>query len=366
MALRVVKRRNPPAWSAAAILVCALVLSLGVSLALLAAIGKSPVHGLVALWNGSFGSLWAIEDALIKAAPIFLCSLGLAVAFRMQVWNIGAEGQFALGAMGATWAALTFPHAPSWVLLPLMLVCAGLLGAAWGAIPGLLKVKLKANEIITTLMLNYVAIFLLEYMVYGPWKDPASFGFPVTPEFTPSAVIPLLGVGRLHGGVLLCVFAGVLLWAFLRYTRLGYELKACGEGAKVAAYARMPYNRLVLFVLTASGAFAGVAGFVEVSASTGRLMTSIMAGYGYTAIIVAWIARLRPVPIALASFLLAALRVGVENIQLDMEVPAAFGDIMEGLILLTILSGQFFEQYKLVRKGAKNAPAPSASQETAP
>jgi simple sugar transport system permease protein len=246
-----------------------------------------------------------------------------------------------------------------------MLVSSGLLGAAWGAIPGLLKVKLRTNEIITTLMLNYVAIFILEYLVYGPWKDPVSFGFPVTPAFSNSAVLPLLGLGRLHAGVLICLFAGILLWAFFRFTMLGYELKACGEGAKVAAYARLPYNWLVLFVLTASGAFAGVAGFVEVSASTGRLMTSVMVGYGYTAIIVAWIARLRPVSIALASFLLAALRVGVENIQLDMQTPAAFGDIMEGLILLTILSGQFFEQHKLVRKGAKNAPAPKP-QEAAP
>jgi simple sugar transport system permease protein len=157
--------------------------------------------------------------------------------------------------------------------------------------------------------------------------------------------------------VLICVAAGLLLWAFLRFTRLGYELKACGEGAKVAAYARIPYNWLVLFVLTASGAFAGAAGFVEASAATGRLMPSIMAGYGYTAIIVAWIARLRPVTIALASFLLAALRVGVENVQLELEVPAAFGDIMEGLILLTVLSGQFFEKYKLERKGPKHGPA---------
>ncbi len=365
MPLRVVKRQAPPAWSAWLILLCALALSLGASLALLAALGKSPIEGLLVLWNGSFGALWALQDALVKAVPIFLCSLGLAVAFRMQVWNIGAEGQYALGAIGAGWAALAFPAAPVWLLLPLMLVCAALTGAAWAAIPGLLKVRLRANEIITTLMLNYVAIGVLDYLVYGPWKDPVSYGFPVTPEFSESATIPMLGFGQIHGGLFICIAAGFLLWAFLRFTRLGYELKACGEGAKVAAYARMPYNWLVLFVLTASGAFAGVAGFVEASATTGRLMPSIMAGYGYTAIIVAWIARLRPLTIALASFLLAALRVGVENIQLDMEVPAAFGGIMEGLILLTVLAGQFFEQHKLVRKGPKNAP-PLPAPESAP
>ncbi|WP_207264711.1 ABC transporter permease [Desulfovibrio sp. Huiquan2017] len=348
--LKIRKRDEPWKWGALVVFLGALLFSLAISGLLLEGQGKDAFYGLSVLWQGSFGNVWSLEDVLLKAIPLFLCSLGVAVAFRMQIWNIGAEGQFALGAIGATWMALSFPDLPRFALLPLMFVMAFILGGIWALIPAVLRLKLRVNEIISTLMLNYIAILLLDYLVFGVWKDPASFGFPMTPEFSASAIIPPIGNSRVHWGVAFCAAVGFGLWAFMRFTRLGFELKASGEGARVARYAKIRYGMLVLLVMGLSGGFAGWAGCVETSAILNRLQPSLMVGYGYTAIVVAWLARLEPLNIAFASFLLAALRVGVENMQLKLQIPAAFGTIMEGIILLTVLAGQFFLTYKLVRK----------------
>ena len=348
--LKIRKRDEPWKWGALVVFLGALLFSLFVSGLLLAGQGKDALHGLAVLWQGSFGNYWALEGALLKAIPLFLCSLGVAVAFRMQIWNIGAEGQFALGAIGSTWMALSFPDLPGFVLLPLMFIMAFIFGGIWAFIPAFLRLKLRVNEIISTLMLNYIAIFLIDYLVFGVWKDPASFGFPMTPEFTAGAVIPHIGASRVHWGLLFCFVVGVGLWAFMRFTRLGFELKASGEGARVAKYAKIRYGMLVMLVMCLSGGFAGWAGCIETSAVLNRLQPSLMVGYGYTAIVVAWLARLEPLNIAFASFLLAALRVGVENMQLELQIPAAFGEIMEGMILLTVLAGQFFLTYTLERR----------------
>lgn len=347
---RLQKRDEPWNWGAPFIIVGALILSFGISALLLELQGKSAVQGLLMLWQGSFGASWALEDALLKSIPIFLCALGVATAFRMQVWNIGAEGQFALGSIGATWAALTFPDLPGVLLMPLMFVCAAFFGAVWAYIPAILRLKLQVNEIISTLMLNYIAILILEYLVFGAWKDPASFGFPVTPEFTPSAIIGQIGDSRLHWGFAVCIGSGIAMWAFMRFTRLGFEIKVAGEGERVAMYSRLPYGMLTIFVMAISGALAGWAGCIEASATINRLQPSIMVGYGYTAIVVAWLARLHPLYIGISAYLLAALRVGVENMQLEMQTPASFGSIMEGLILLSVLAGQMFVTYRIVKK----------------
>lgn len=345
--LSAVRRQEPLGWGSCLVFLAALALAFTVSGTLLAVQGKPALQALWLLVESAFGSRYALEDCLIKAVPIFLCSLGVGLTFRLQVWNIGAEGQFALGAVGATWAALTFPGWPWYALLPLMLLCASAAGGLWGAIPALLRLKLRANEIIVTLMLNYVGILILDFLVYGVWKDPASFGFPMTSEFVPAAVVARIGDTRLNWGLLLCLAVGVLMSVFLRSTRLGFELRACGENVRAARYARMPYAFLVVLVMVVSGALAGWAGFLEASATLGRLQPSIMSGYGYTAIVVAWLANLNPLVIAVASFLLAGVRVGMETLQLDLQVPAAFGGIMEGSILLAVLAGGFFSRYRL-------------------
>lgn len=346
-ALRAIKRQEPLGWGSCLVFLSALTLAFAVSALFLALQGKPPLEGLVLLVQSAFGSRYALEDCVIKAVPIFLCSLGVGLTFRLQIWNIGAEGQFALGCVGATWAALNLSAWPWYLLLPAMLFCASVAGGLWGAIPAVLRLKLRTNEIIVSLMLNYVGILILEYLVYGVWKDPGSFGFPMTTEFVPAAVISRIPGTRLNWSLLLCLAAGAGMHIFLRYSRLGFELRACGENVRAARYARMPYGLLVMLVMTVSGALAGWAGFVEASATVGRLQPSIMSGYGYTAIVVAWLSNLHPLIIAVASFLLAGLRVGMETLQLDLQIPAAFGGIMEGLILLCVLAGGFFSRYRL-------------------
>lgn len=345
--LRAIKRQEPLGWGSCLVFLGALGLAFALSGILLALQGKPAFEGLWLLVESAFGSGYAVEDCVIKAIPIFLCSVGVGLTFRLQVWNIGAEGQFALGTVGATWAALTFPDWPWFALLPTMLVCASITGGLWGFIPAILRLTMRANEIIVSLMLNYVGILVMEYLVYGIWKDPGSFGFPMTREFSPSGIVGHIGETRLNWGLLLCLVIGVGMTVFLRYTRLGFELRACGENVRAAQYARMPYKKLVILVMVVSGALAGWAGFLEASATLNRLQPSIMAGYGYTAIVVAWLAQLSPLVIAVASFLLAGLRVGMETLQLDLQVPAAFGSIMEGFILLAILAGGFFSRYTL-------------------
>ena len=350
MQLRVRKRGRPLHWLGYLLVVAAaLVVSCLLGALMLALQGKPGLEGMALFLRGGFGDAWALQDAALKAIPIFLCSLGVAVAFRLQIWNIGAEGQFALGAVGATFVALNAALLPPMLVLPAMLAAAGIAGGAWGFIPALLKVRLGVNEIITTLMLNYIGILVLEYLIYGPWKDPQSFGFPMSAMFSPQAVVGSIGQSRIHWGLVLCLVIGVVLTVFLRFSRLGYELKVAGESRRVAGYARMPYAGLVLGVMCVSGALAGWAGFLETSAVVNRLQPGVMSGYGYTAIVVAWLARLNPVAIALGSFILAGVRVGVEGLQLDLQVPAAFGFILEGSVLLLVLCGQFFRSYRIER-----------------
>lgn len=353
ISLRVHKRHEPLGWASLLLFLAAVLLSLSISGAFLAIQGKPAFQGMALLLKSAFLSSWAVEDCLIKAMPIFLCSLGIGIAFRLQVWNIGAEGQYALGALGATWVALNVPDLPWFYLLPAMLLAASLAGGLWGLLPAILKIRLRANEIIVTLMLNYIGILFLEYLVYGSWKDPASFGFPMTREFSAGATIGHIGSTRLHWGILLCVAAGLAVWVFLRFTRLGFELKASGENPRAARYAQIRYDRLVVLAMLLGGMMSGWAAFLEASANLNRLQPSIMAGYGYTAIVVAWLAKLNPLAIGIASFLLAGLRVGLETLQLDLRVPAAFGQIMEGLILLSVLACSFFSRYrfKLRRRG---------------
>jgi simple sugar transport system permease protein len=352
---RIVKRvrPRPDAFAAATAL---LILAVGLVFGLLLEMqGKSALSAFLVLIQGAAGSAHAVKSTLLKAVPIYLCALGVGIAFRMKIWNIGAEGQFALGTIGASGMALAFPEAPAFVLLPCMLMAAMLSGALWAAVPAFLRVRFQANEIITSLMLNYVAVLFLDWLVFGPWKDPVGFGFPMTSLFSPSALVGLIPGTDLHWGLAYCLVAGVLLWLFLEHTILGYEVAVCGESPSAARYAGLPYGFLVMFVMGLSGALAAVAGFLEASAISGRLQPGIMAGYGYTAIVVACLAGLHPARIAPAALFIAGLRVGVENLQLDMQVPAAFGTALEGALLPCVLVGGFFSRYSISSKSAHAA-----------
>ena len=328
-----------------------ILLALVVGAVIVALAGQNPLAVYAAMLGGALGSRAGVAETLVKTTPLLLTGLGVAVAFRMRLWNIGAEGQFYLGAIFASWVALFgLPEAGGWVLVPAMVVAALLGGALWGLIPGALRAYLGANETIVTLMLNYVAILLADWLVHGPWKDPAAFGFPGTPRFAEAAALPNLAPTRVHLGLLFGLVAAAVLWVLFRRTRWGYEIGVMGEGARTARYAGMPTRRTILLVMTLSGALAGLAGMSEVAGLGQQLQRNLSPGYGYTAIIVAWVGRLHPGGIVVVAFVLAALLVGGDQIQMSMGLPAAIAPMLQGIILFFLLGGELLTRYRLVRR----------------
>lgn len=326
---------------------------LSVFLGLLAAgvfllsVGANPLIALRELLSGSFGSPQAIYGTLIKAIPLMLCGLGLSIAFRMSLWNIGAEGQLYMGAAAATWFALGHPEAHPALVLPAMIVLAMAAGGLWCLISGILKAYLEVNEIIVTLMLNYVAVFLVEYMIYGPWRDPQTLGFPLTPVFGPGARLPVIFGQRVHMGLVMAVFAAAVLHLIFDRSRLGFEIKVIGRNPEAARYAGMDIKKTIMIVMFCSGALAGLAGMSEVAGLHHRLQPDFSPGYGYTAIIVAWLGNLHPLAILVVSVLFGGLLTGSDLIQITMNLPVSMVYILQGLILFFILVGEFLRLYRV-------------------
>ena len=280
-----------------------------------------------------------------------ICGVGLAIAFKALVWNIGAEGQLLMGAVAATWVALyAIPDAPTVVLLPCMFVAGFLGGAIWGIIPGILKAKLRANEVITSLMMVYIASELVNYLVYGPWKGAGEWGFPYTTKFPPSAQLPRLLDTRIHYPTLiLALLLAVLVYLLVMRTKLGYEIRVTGENPEAARYAGMSYFKTVVLVMLISGGLAGLAGVGEVAGIHHRLRypQGISPGYGFTAIIVAWLGRLNPLAVILTSLLFGGLLVGGDAIQVALGLPVATINIFNGVILFFVLGGELLTRYKI-------------------
>ncbi|MGB3306723.1 MAG: ABC transporter permease [Thermomicrobiales bacterium] len=318
--------------------------------------GENPFVVYKAMASGAFGTSYSLSETLVKMIPLLLTGLGVAVAFRMELWNIGAEGQFYFGAIFATWVALFgFSGTGPWVIIPAMMIAGMIGGALWAAIPGLLRGYLGVNETITTLMLNYVAILLSEYLVHGPWRDPAGYGFPGTATFPDASYLPVWGTTRVHLGLVFGLVAAVALFFVLRRTRWGYEIGVTGASERVAKYAGMRTARNIVLVLALSGALAGLAGMSEVAGINHSLQSGVSSGYGYTAIIVAWLGRLNPFGIVLVSFLLAGLLVGGDQLQISLGLPSAIAPMLQGVILFCLLGGDFFNRYRIVRTGPREA-----------
>jgi simple sugar transport system permease protein len=279
-----------------------------------------------------------------------LTGLGVSIAFRMLFWNIGAEGQLVMGGFAAgavaLWAPTLLPFIPPWAYLPLMIVAGMLGGALWGLVPALLKAYLRVNEIITTLMLNYIAILWLQHLYYGPWKDPQGYGFPGTAQFPEFAWLPRL-TGRVHLGLIFALVAAAFIWVVLDRTRWGYEIRLIGENQEAARYAGISIARDIILVMLLSGGLAGLAGMAEVAGISHRLQQGLAVGYGFTAIIVAWLAKLNPWGVILVSILMAALLVGGDQIQITMGLPASMALVLQGAILFFMLGGDIFTRYRV-------------------
>lgn len=348
--LRIERAAAPSPLATALVSLLSLVLALVTGGIVLLLAGENPVTVYRAMFSGAFGDVNGLAETLVKTTPLLLAGLGVAVAFRMQLWNIGAEGQLYWGAIFATGTGLfLFPGAPGWILVSAMVVAGLLGGGLWGLIPGALRAWFGASEIITSLMLNYVAILFSEYLVHGPWRDPGAFGFPGTPSLPVAAWLPNYGATRVHLGLLFGLIAALVLWIMLRRTRWGYEIGVMGENPRAALYAGMPTRRTILLVMALSGALAGLAGMSEVAGIGHQLQRNLSPGYGYAAIIVAWLARLHPFGAVLVAFLLAGLTVGGDRIQMSLGLPAAIAPMLQGTILFFLLGGELLTRYRLTR-----------------
>jgi len=336
--------RESPWW----ITLVSIVLALIVCGVFIAMNGMSPFVVYAKMLKGAFGSSFGITETLVKAIPLLLCGLGVSIAYRISVWNIGAEGQFLAGAMAATAVTVYFPHLPMYLSIPFMLVASIVAGGIWGLLTAIPRTYFQVNELITSLMLNYVAMLALNYAVFGPWKDPKGFNFPGSPMFTAAQSLPSFGTSRLHLGVIFAIVA-VLLYAFvIRFTRWGYELRLIGANGEAARNAGIRISRQVLIVMIISGGLAGLAGMSEVSGVAHRLMYGISPGYGYTAIIVAWLAKLNPAGLVVSSILFGGLIVGGYSVQ-TIGLPSSISSMIQGAILFFLIASGMAGKIQLRR-----------------
>ena len=325
--------------------VVSFVVSLIFGAILLAVSGANPFVTYAAMVKGAFGSWYGITETLVKAIPLMLTGLAVSVAFRMRYWNIGAEGQLTLGGVAAAGVALYWSQGlPGWTVLPLAILAGIVAGALWSGIPALLKAYLKVDETLTTLMLNYVAILYSEHLYYIAWRAPGYNSG--TAKFPETAWLPQIA-GRANLGLIFAIILAILLWLVFKYTRWGFEVKIIGENQTAARYLGINIARNIVLALLLSGALSGLAGACEVLGLSRRLQQGLSVGYGYTAIIVAWMAQLNPIVILFVAILMAALLVGGDQIQMKMRLPASVGLVLQGMILIPMLAGTIFTEYRI-------------------
>lgn len=330
--------------------------AVGVALVLggvvLALVGGSPLRAYGFMLRAAFGDLGVISDTLTKATPLILVSLAAVVAFRMRLWNIGAEGQFFIGAFGASAVVLTPllpPDSSPWVLIPAMMLAGSLAGALWGYLPGLLKARFNVNEIISTLMMNYIAVAWNNFFIFAVWTEGGfqmSRQFPRTawlPRLTDlSEQVPLFRGLTTHLGLLFGVAAAVVIWWILYRSRWGYEIRLTGDNPRAARYAGINIVRNTVFVMMLSGALAGLAGMSEITGVVHRLQGAISPGYGFTGIIIAWLAKLNPLLVVPISVLFGGLILAGREIQ-----PSGVPTLIQGIILVCLIASDFLFRYRV-------------------
>lgn len=349
--LHLERRLEQPRWLAFLSPFLLMILALLIGALLLALTGADPWHVYQRMATTAFGSAYGWSDTTIKATPLILAGLGVAFAFRMRLWNIGAEGQLFLGAFMATGVALHWLPAatPKPLMLTAMALAGFVGGGIWGFIPGYLKAKLNVNEIITSLMLNYVAIFWNNYFIYGPWSER---GFGLTPQYPRTAwlprltdfaeTFPFLRGMTAHLGILLGLVLALIFWFLWRYTKWGFALTVIGDNPRAARYAGIPLAANIIRVMVISGGLAGLAGMSEVAGVVHRLQERFSPGYGFTAIIIAWLAKLNPLAIILVAYLFGGLLVGGDEIQ-----PAGIAQMLQGVILFVMVGGEMLLHYRI-------------------
>ncbi len=328
--------------------VLSILLTLTFGAILFAALGFDPLRALAAYFIRPVSTLYGLGELALKATPLAMIGVGLALGFRANVWNIGAEGQFTMGAICGGGVALIFHDTEGFWVLPLMALAGIAGGMAYGAIPALLRTRFNANEILTSLMLTYVATLFLSYLVHGPWRDPKGLNFPETRMFNASAQLPgLLDGTRFNLGAIVALLVVAAGWLLLARGFIGYQIKVVGQAPKAAAFAGFDQNRIVWFSFLVGGGLAGLAGLIEVAGAIGQLHPRISPGYGFTAIIVAFLGRLHPVGILAAALMIALSYLGGEAAQIEMRLPLAITGVFQGVLLFFLLGTDVLIRYRV-------------------
>jgi len=327
----------------------AVALTLVSAVVIFIALGQDPARALHAYFISPVSDAWGLQEVAVKATPLVLIAVGLALCYQSNNWNIGAEGQLLMGAMAGTWVAIATHGTPNgpWVL-PAMLVAGALGGAAFAAIPAALKTRFGANEILTSLMLVYVATYLLDWLARGPLRDPQGFGFPGSRAFTDFQLMPILIPGsRVHLGLVLALVIVAGAWFILRRTITGFAITTLGQAPRAGAFAGFSRNRMIATVFLISGGLAGLAGIAEVAGPVGKLEVVISPGYGFTAIIVAFLGRLNPVGIVIAGLVLALSYIGGERAQIILGMSSQTARVFQGMLLFFVLACDTFILYRM-------------------
>src|SRR5882762_6406842 len=340
--MRLVLERRAERSTAAAIAspLIAIALTLATMAILFAALGKNPLTALSAYFVEPLTDSYSLVEIAVKATPLVMIAVGLSLCYLANVWNIGAEGQFLIGAVCGSWLAVRTQGADAgaWVL-PVMLMLGAIGGALYALVPAIAKVRFGASEILTSLMLVYVADLLLDYLVRGPWRDPKGFNFPTTAEFDPVATVPvLIEGGRLHLGAVITLLVVAAATVLLGRTIKGFEIRVVGAAPRAARFGGFNSNQLILLTFAISGALAGLAGIIEVAGPVGHLQPGISPGYGFTAIIVAFLGRLNPIGILIAGLFLALTFIGGEQAQIAMKIPLDVTKVFQGILLFYVLA----------------------------
>ncbi len=355
MQFRLETRVRSPAWMNLVLPVAAVSITLVICSGLIAAAGADVFAAYGALFKGAFGNRFNFIETLVKAAPLIFTGLAVAVAFRAKFWNIGAEGQLLAGAMAAAFIGAR-EGLPAWSLVPLMIAGGAAAGGIWASVPALLKVRFKVDDVVATLMLNFVMFYGMMALLSGPWKDSLS-GYPDSPDIRMDAEFPiLLEPTRLHLGVLLAGVGALLVWLLMTRTTFGFAIRAVGENARAAAHGGIPVNRVVFFTAVLSGGLAGLAGVGEVAGLHFQVMATLSPGYGYTGIVIAMLARLNPIGVIPSAIFFAAIATGAETMSRATGVPVFFADVIQGASLICMLVALLFTQYRVrVQTLARNA-----------
>lgn len=340
-------RLDTPVWMNVIIPFAAVFFGLFAGGVLFTFLGVNPLTAYFEVLKGAFGSAYGLSEIITKTIPLALTALAGLVCYKMLIWNIGAEGQLCLGAIATVAAVRYFPVDNGLVMFIMMFAAAALAGGCWGGIAGFLKARWGVNETITTLMLNYVGINVSEYFIYGPWKDPMSWGFPFTKDFHSAARLWTLSGTRIHGGIFIALAAAAVMQIMLKYSKWGYEIRVIGENPRAARYAGINITRNIMLATFIGGALGGLAGMSEIAGLHGRMNRGFSMGYGYTGILVAWLARLSPIYVPLVAFLMGILLVGGDTLQVVMGLPLASVNVLQGLILFSMIGAETVSRFRV-------------------